>query len=235
MAEEKITLTEHLEELRSRIIKSIISIILASGIVYSLIKKIIPHLARPAGRLVFIAPQEAFIANIKIAFIGGIFLASPLILYQIWRFISAGLEKNEIKYTLIFGPLSFVFFVSGALFGYFIIVPIGIKFLLGFATDFVTPMITISNYISFIGTLTLAFGVIFQLPIVSLFLTKIGIVTPYFLSSKRRHAIVFIFIFAAILTPPDVITQCLMAVPLLVLYELGIIFSKIVYRRPYDR
>jgi sec-independent protein translocase protein TatC len=189
-----------------------------------------PNLIKPAGKLVFIAPQEAFIANIKIALFGGLFLASPFVTYQIWRFVSAGLKRNEMKYTLIFGPLSFLFFLLGIAFGYFIIVPIGIKFLLGFATELVTPMLTISKYISFVGMLTLAFGVVFQLPVVSLFLTKLGIITPYFLSSKRRYAVVFIFLLAAVLTPPDIITQCLMAVPLLVLYEIGIIFSKIAYK-----
>ncbi len=132
MADKRVTLFEHLEELRSRIIKSIIFIIIASCIAYNFIKVIIPHVVKPAGRLVFIAPQEAFITNIKIALFGGLFLSSPFILYQIWQFISAGLHKNEIKYTLLFGPLSLVFFLLGVSFGYFIIVPIGIKFLLSF-------------------------------------------------------------------------------------------------------
>lgn len=105
------------------------------------------------------------------------------------------------------------------------------NFLLKFSTDFITPMITISKYISFISTLTIAFGVVFQIPSVSLFLTKIGIITPKFLSQGRKHAIVVIFILAAILTPPDVSTQCLMAIPLLLLYEIGVIFSKIVYHK----
>lgn len=230
MNEEKLTLVEHLEELRSRILKSVIVIIVTSCVIYSFVDKIYESLVKPVGRLVFIAPEEAFITNIKIAFWGGLFLSSPFTLYQIWRFISQGLKPNERKAALIFGPLSFIFFILGLFFGYFVIVPIGIKFLLGFATDFVTPMITINSYISFVGTLTLAFGVVFQLPLIILFLTKIGIVTPMFLSNKRRHAIVFIFILAAALTPPDVITQFLMAVPLLVLYEIGIFFSKLVYK-----
>ena len=221
---------EHLEELRSRIIKSVIFIIVYSSLLYNFIDVFLPALIKPVGQLVFIAPQEAFIARIKIAFLGGLFLSSPFVIYEIWKFVSVGLKPKEKKYTLIFGPLSFIFFIAGTSFGYFVIVPIGMKFLLGFATDFITPMITISRYISFLGTLTFAFGVIFQLPLVCLFLTKIGIVTPMFLSSKRKHAIVLIFILAAILTPPDVVTQCLMAGPLLILYEIGIIFSKFAYR-----
>jgi sec-independent protein translocase protein TatC len=231
MADKELTLVEHLQELRGRIIKSIVFILIVSGLLYNLVDLLLPYLVKPVGKLVFIAPQEAFITSIKIAFLGGLFFSSPFVLYQIWKFISAALKPSEKKYTLVFGPMSFMFFIFGASFGYFIIMPIGIRFLLGFATDSVSPMITMSNYVSFVGNLTLAFGSVFQLPLISLFLTKIGIVTPVFLSDKRRHAIVLIFILAATLTPPDVITQCLMAVPLLVLYEISIIFSKIAYRR----
>jgi sec-independent protein translocase protein TatC len=229
--DKKLTLTEHLEELRNRVIKSLISVIIATCILYSFVDIILAHLVRPVGRLVFIAPHEAFIARIKISLFAGLFISSPVILYQIWRFVSSGLRPTEKKYVLIFSPFSLILFFLGAFFGYIIIVPIGMKFLLGFATDFITPMITISRYISFVGILTLSFGVIFELPLVSLFLTKIGLVTPAFLSSRRKHAVVVIFIVAAILTPPDIITQCLMALPLLVLYEVSIIFSKFVYKK----
>lgn len=230
MDDKKLTLTKHLEELRARIIKSIIFVILGSIAAYSFVDIIISSIVKPVGKLVFIAPQEAFIANIKLAFFGGLILSSPFVLYQVWRFIQSGLKKTEIRYVLIFAPLSFIFFILGAGIGYFIIVPIGVKFLLGFATDLVAPMITISKYITFAGSLTLIFGIIFELPLATLFLTKIGMVTPSFLCAKRRHVIVGIFIIAAILTPPDVVTQCLMAVPLIFLYEVGIIFSRLVYK-----
>jgi sec-independent protein translocase protein TatC len=226
----RLTLTEHLEELRNRVIKSFISVIIATCTLYFFVDIILASLVKPVGRLVFIAPHEAFIARIKIALFAGLFMSSPIILYQIWRFISSGLKSTEKKYVLIFGPFSLILFFLGAFFGYVIIVPIGMKFLLGFATDFITPMITISRYISFVGILTLSFGVIFELPLISLFLTKVGLVTPRFLSNRRKHAVVIIFIVAAILTPPDIITQCLMAVPLLILYEVSIIFSKFVYK-----
>lgn len=228
--EKKLTLVEHLEELKGGVIKSVVFIIICSFFVYYFVNSILPVLIKPVGKLVFITPQEAFITHVKIAFFGGLFLSSPFLLYQIWRFVSGGLKPQERKYVLIFGPLSFLFFVLGVTFGYFIIVPVGIKFLLGFTTDLLTPMLTVSKYISFIGTLTFVFGLVFQLPLVSLFLTKIGIVTPRFLSDKRKQAIVLIFILAAFFTPPDVVTQSLMAVPLLILYEIGIIFSKCAYR-----
>jgi len=228
--DKKLTLIEHLDELRGRIIKSVIFIIICSCLLYNFINVFLPILMKPVGKLVFIAPTEAFIVNIKIAFLGGVFLSSPFVIYQIWQFVSAGLKETERKYILIFGPMSFILFILGSSFGYFVIIPIGIKFLLGFATDFITPMITVSRYLSFVGTLTFAFSMVFQLPLILLFLTKIGMVTPMFLSSKRKHAIVLMFILGAVLTPPDVITQCLMAGPLLILYEIGIIFSKFAYR-----
>ena len=230
-ADKPLALAGHLDELRSRILKSAVSIIIASCAIYAFVDKIYSNLVKPVGRLVFIAPQEAFITRIKIAFLGGLFLSLPIVLYQAWRFISVGLKPNERKYTLLFGPLSFLFFVGGAIFGYFVIVPIGIRFLLGFATLEVVPMISVERYVSFVGLLTFIFGIIFELPLAILFLTKVGLVTPSFLSKKRRYAVIFIFIAAAIFTPPDVITQCLMAIPLLALYEIGILFSKLAYRR----
>ncbi len=228
--EEKLTLVAHLEEFRSRVIKSVIFVMISTCLVYGFVGSILPQLIKPVGKLVFIAQQEAFVANIKIAFFGGLFLSAPFVLFQVWRFVSTGLHKNETKYVRIFGPLSFLFFIAGTAFCYFVIIPISIRFLLGFATDLMTPMITVSKYISFVGTLTLTFGLVFELPLASLFLTKIGLVTPRFLTKKRKLAIVIIFVSAAILTPPDVITQCMMAVPLLALYEIGILFSKAVYK-----
>lgn len=230
MVPKKLTFIEHLEELRTRIIKSVVFIIIVSGLLYSFTDTILGFVVRPVGRLVFIAPAEAFITSIKIALLGGLYVSSPFILYQIWQFISAGLGKNEKRYASLFGVFSFIFFLLGGFFGYFVIVPIGMKFLLGFGTDFVTPMISVGRYVSFVGTLSFAFGVVFQLPLAILFLSKVGVVTPQFLSEKRKYAIVIIFILGAILTPPDVITQCLMAVPLLVLYELSIFLSKLACR-----
>lgn len=231
MSDQKLALIEHLTELRSRIIKALVFIVAASCLLYGFVDTILLSLIRPVGRLVFIAPHEAFVSRIKIVLFGGLFISSPFVLYQTWRFVSSGLKSNERKYIGIFGPLSLIFFFAGALFGYFVIVPIGMNFLLGFSTDTLIPMISVSRYISFVGVLTLSFGVVFELPLAILFLTKIGMVTPEFLSSKRKHAIVLMFVTAAILTPPDVITQCLMALPLLVLYEISILFSRLGSRR----
>jgi len=231
MTEKRLTLVEHLEELRGGIIRALVCVIAVSCALYAFVDRILPGLVRPVGRLVFIAPQEALISRIKIAFFGGLFLSVPFVLYQIWKFVSSGLKPAEVRYALIFGPLSAIFFFIGAFFGYFVIVPIGIRFLLGFASEFLTPMISVSKYISFVGVLTLSFGVIFELPLASLFLTKVGIITPGLLSARRKHAAVAMFIAAAVLTPPDIVTQCLMALPLLALYEISILFSKLARKR----
>lgn len=228
MPDKRLTFIKHLEELRLRIIKSIAFVVICSVFIYARIDEILLFLARPIGKLVFIAPQEAFVANLSIAFFGGLFFASPFVVYQVWQFISLGLREGERKYVLIFGCFSFVLFIVGCLFGYFIIIPIGIKFLMGSAPDFITPMITISNYISFLGILTFLFGLVFQLPLAIVFLARIGVVNPSSLSAKRKEVIVIIFIVAAILTPPDVFTQVFMAVPLIILYELGILLSRLV-------
>lgn len=231
MVDKKLTFIEHLEELRARLIKSLVFIIIVAGILYNLADRILAYLVSPiGGTLVFIAPEEAFVTNIKVALFGGLFFSSPFVLYQIWQFVSAGLKRDERRYASLFGFSSFILFIIGICFGYFVIVPIGLTFLLGFSNEFLVPMISVGKYVSFVGGLMFAFGVVFQLPLVVLFLTKIGAVTPQFLSRNRRYAIVFIFIAGALLTPPDVITQCLMAVPLILLYELGIIFSKLTHR-----
>lgn len=227
----KLTFTEHLEEFRVGIIKSLVFIIASSLIVYTFTDKIFAELVKPlGGTLVFIAPQEAFIANVKIALLGGFYFSSPYVLYQVWQFIAAGLRKKEKKFSSLYVFFSFIFFILGSWFGYFIIVPIGIRFLLSFGSSHVIPMISVGRYVSFVGLLTLVFGLTFQVPLIMLLLSKIGIVTPQSLSRNRKYAVLIIFIVAAILTPPDVITQCLMAIPLIILYEISIILSRISQR-----
>lgn len=228
MSAKRLTFVEHLEELRSGIIKSLVFIILASIAVYTFRDTIFSHLVRPIGlTLVFIAPQEAFVTNIKIALFGGLYFASPFVIYQICDFISQGLGKKEKSPALLLAVLSFLFFILGSALGYFVIVPIGIRFLMSFGTPYVIPMISIGSYVSFVMLLTLVFGLAFQLPLAVLLLSKIGVVTPQSLSRSRKYAILVIFIAAAIFTPPDIVTQCLLAAPLLLLYEAGILLSKL--------
>ena len=221
---------DHLEELRGRLIKALLAFVVASFIFYSFIDHILATLVKPIGHLVFTSPSDAFMARVTLALWGGFFLALPVIFYQLWQFVAAGLKEREKRYVIIFAPVSIILFLIGAIFAYFVAVPMAMQFLMSFSSELMVPMITVKNYISFVGTLMLGFGVVFELPLILMFLTKIGIATPEFLVQKRRHAIVLILIVSAILTPPDIISQLIMAIPLIVLYELGIIVSKITYR-----
>ena len=220
----------HLEELRARIIKSLLAVAVTSSLSYSFSTPFLQFLIRPVGHLVFTSPSEGFLAVVNVTLWGGVIMAMPVILYQFWAFVGEALREAERKYVRIFGPLSLILFLAGIVFGYFVIVPISLNFLLSFQSPQLVPMIRASEYLSFVGSLVLAFGVVFELPLILVFLTKIGIASPEFLRQKRRYAIVFIFILSAILTPPDCASQFLMAIPLLVLYELGVVLSKVIYR-----
>ena len=229
LQEKKMSLMGHMEELRRKLIICILTILACSFFSYFYSDKILAILKRPFPHsLVFITPQEPFIVTLKIALFGGMIFALPMIIYQTWRFISSGLKKKEKRYLLYYTPFSLLLFLSGASFAYFLVIPIGLRFLLGFGGSSLQPMISISKYLSFITLMILAFGIVFELPLVFLLLVRIGIVSPEFLAKKRKVFIVAIFILAAILTPPDVFTQILLAVPLLILYEVSILLTKIV-------
>ena len=213
----------HFDELRARLIKCLLAFFVATCVAYIFVDPVLAFIVKPVGYLIFTAPSDAFIARMSLTFLGGFLLSAPIIIYQIWQFVASGLKDNERKYIVFFAPLSLIFFVMGALFAYVIMIPFALRFLLSFSTDFMLPMITVKNYISFVGTWVVAFGVVFELPLVLMFLAKIGVATPEFLRQYRRHAIVLILIISAILTPPDVVSQILMAVPLMILYEIGIV------------
>ena len=213
----------HLDELRSRIITCLIVFVVMTGISYCFSDRLLAAIVQPIGYLIFTAPSDAFVARMTITFLSGFLLSCPVIIYQIWQFVGAGLKDSERKYVALFGPLSLIFFIAGGLFAYFVMIPFSLRFLLNFSTDFMLPMITVKNYISFVGTWIVSFGVVFQLPLVLIFLAKIGIATPEFLRQYRRHAIVIILIVSAIITPPDFVSQLIMAIPLVILYEVGIL------------
>jgi sec-independent protein translocase protein TatC len=225
-----ISFFDHIGELQDRLIKSIIAIFIASCVFYVFIDEVFMILVKPVGKLIFTAPGESFIARVTLTLFGGFFLALPVVLYQAWMFVAAGLKEHEIRYIKFFAPCSFLLFIAGGMFAYLVTIPISIRFLLSFSSEYVVPMITVKNYISFVGTMVLAFGVVFELPLVLMFLAKIGIATPEFLVQKRKYAVVIILIVSAFLTPPDLITQVIMAVPLIILYEVGIMAVKLTYR-----
>jgi len=229
MQDRKMSLIGHMEELRRRLIICVLTVLACSIFNYFYSDKILAILKRPFPHsLVFIAPQEPFIIILKIALFGGIIFALPMITYQVLQFISSGLKKKEKRYLLFYTPFSLLLFLSGASFAYFLVIPVGLRFLLGFGGSSLEPMISISKYLSFITLMILAFGIVFELPLVFLFLARMGIVTPQFLAKKRKLFIIAIFVLAAILTPPDVFTQILLALPLVILYEVSILLTKIV-------
>ncbi|HLF17600.1 MAG TPA: twin-arginine translocase subunit TatC [Candidatus Omnitrophota bacterium] len=229
---DRLSFFDHLDELRERLIKAVTAFVLASCLAYQYKDHILAFIIKPVGKLMFTSPADAFVIQLGLSFLGGFLLSLPVTVYQLWRFVAAGLKEEERRFVSVFAPVSFVLFVLGVAFAYYVFVPFSLSFLLSFSSDTLVAMITVKDYFSYVVTLIFAFGVIFEFPLVILFLAKIGIATPAFLIQKRRHSIVLIFITAAILTPPDGITQLLMAVPLLALYELSIIVAKFVYRPP---
>jgi len=187
---------------------------------YPLVDFVIRDLAKPVGKFIFTGPVEAFWTRIKLAFFLGLFAAMPVVLFQVWSFIQRGLMPKEKNIVGMVTAVSFALFAAGSAFCYFLILPVGVKFLLAYGSDVLTPMISISRYLSFVSAMVFAFGLVFELPLVIGVLAKIGILKSAGLCKQRRFAIVFIFIVAAALTPgPDVFSQVLMALPLLVLYE----------------
>ncbi len=233
MKDRELTIVEHLGELRRRIIYILMSVAITSGVAYRFIDEILAFVtdAGKIEKLVFINPTEAFFVIVKLCLLAGVIGAMPFILYQVWRYVGVALKKEERKYLIYFGPLSYVLFLCGASFAFRSVLPLGIRFLLSFSRENISPMITLNAYISFLVKMITAFGLMFELPLVILLLSKLGIVTPEMLKKWRKYAIVIIFIVAAILTPPDVVSQIMLAVPILVLYEIGIIICKVVTKK----
>ncbi|NVL90315.1 MAG: twin-arginine translocase subunit TatC [Desulfobacterales bacterium] len=231
---DKLPFTSHLEELRKRLIICAIAVGIGFVASYVFSKRLFELLMKPLlaamppeEKLIYTGLPEAFFTYLKVAFLAGLLMAVPVILYQLWMFIAPGLYDREKRLTLPVVFLSSLFFLGGALFGYFVVFPFGFKFFMGFASDYVRPLPSMKEYLSFSAKLLLAFGVVFELPLFVTFLAKLGIVDVQFLKAKRKYAILLFFVFAAILTPPDVITQAMMAGPLIILYEVSILGAKV--------
>jgi sec-independent protein translocase protein TatC len=232
--EEKLPFTSHLEELRSRLIKCFIAVGIGFAVSYAFKEILFKILVRPltaimeAGdHLIFTGLPEAFFTYLKVALLSGLMLASPFVLYQFWMFVAPGLYKKERRMLAPVVILSSFFFIAGALFGYFIVFPWGFRFFLGFATETIRPLPSMKEYLSFSAKLLLAFGLVFELPMILTFLARLGIVSVEFLKRNRKYAVLLFFAGAAILTPPDVVTQVMMALPLMVMYELSIIGARV--------
>jgi sec-independent protein translocase protein TatC len=200
---------------------------LGFAVSYGFSQQLLLLLQRPMPtRLVFIAPTEAFFVNLKVAFYAGLFLSVPLLLFQVWKFVAPGLYEHERRYSFPFLIISTILFLLGAIFAYVVILPIALHFLISQGGELWQPNITLSNYLSFCMRLILAAGLVFEFPVLMYFLAKVGVVTPAFLVKNRKYAVLAAFVIAAILTPPDVFSQVLLAVPLLLLFEVSIFVAK---------
>jgi sec-independent protein translocase protein TatC len=239
--EDKLPFTAHLEELRKRLIVCFIAIGVGFALSYGFKEKLFDILTRPliaamqeGDKLVYTGLPEAFFAYLKVAFLAGLMLAAPVILYEFWMFVAPGLYQKEKRLLLPFVFLSSFFFVGGALFGYFVVFPFGFQFFLSFSTETIRPLPSMKEYLSLASMMLLAFGLVFELPLLITLLSRMGLVSVAFLKKNRKYAVLLSFIIGAILTPPDVITQIMMAVPMIILYEISIIGARIFERKKLE-
>ena len=239
--QEKIPFTEHLEELRKRLIVCFIAVGIGFVLSYGFKEKLFQILTRPlisvmqtGDKLIFTGLPEAFFTYLKVAFLSGIILATPVIFYQFWMFVAPGLYNKEKRHLIPIIFLSTFFFVGGAFFGYFIVFPYGFKFFLGFASEIIRPLPSMREYLGFASKLLLAFGLVFELPLIITFLARLGMVSVSFLKKNRKYALLLFFVGAAILTPPDVVTQIMMALPLILLYEISIVGARIFGKKNFE-
>ncbi len=234
----RMSLMEHLEELRKRILWSIIAVVAGFLLCWAFAKQIAEFLARPiyrvlpeGERLIFLGLTDAFILYVKVALLAGVFLAAPVVLYQVWRFVAPGLYQRERGYAVPFIFFGTLFFVGGGMFAYFVAFPFAIEFLLQMGSAF-EPQITVDRYYRFLLYIIFGLGLMFELPIVIFFLARVGVVTPRFLMRHFRWAVLIIFVMAAVVTPtPDVVNLLLFAMPTIVLYLLGVGAAALVGRR----
>jgi sec-independent protein translocase protein TatC len=229
---------EHLEELRWRLIKALGAVFFIAIFAFYFSDHILIYLFEPLNRLdesinvsiQNLKPQGVFNAKLEIAFLVGVILGIPVILYQIWKFVAPGLKKSERRFAPLVIISFIVCFSGGAFFSYFAVFPLALEFLLSMGPDTIQNDLAINEYIGFFLRLLVAFGILFEMPVLSYVLSKMGLLTPRFMTRYRSHAILIIFILAAVLTPPDAITQTMLAIPLVLLYELSIGISYLVHR-----
>lgn len=226
---EDLTLVGHLSELRKRIIYIGMSLIVFSLGSYYFAEKIAENIIKraPDMKFIYISPSELMLSYIRIAVFCGFIISLPIIFTQIWLFISPGIGDKEKKYIKISIGMGSLFFLIGSTFAYTLVLPVIMKFFGGFQIPEIEANISFGNYLNFVISILLAFGVVFELPIIMFLLTRFRILTSKFFAKYRKYMILIIFVVAAFLTPPDIISQSLLAIPMMLLYEIGIILSKI--------
>ena len=227
-------LKPHIADLRKRLVISSITVVIMFFACFSFYEPILEWMmapvkhALPAGTsMIAVEIQETFFTAMKVAFFGGFIISLPVIFWQLWLFLAPGLYDHEKKLVVPFVFFATLMFLLGASFAYYIVVPVGFDFLIAFGNSVVSVLPSIGKYVGFFTKLLIGFGIAFELPVITFFLAKIGLVNDQMLKDFFRYAVVLIFIVAAVLTPPDVISQVLMAAPLLILYGLSIYIAKV--------
>ena len=226
------SLIAHLTELRSRLIKCLVATALGSCVGYFFIQDIMHYLTLPAGKLYYMQPAEAFFTYLKVACVAGFLLALPIIFWQVWRFFLPALTSRERMVLGIVVPASVVLFFCGLAFSFFLVLPAGIKFFLGFGNAELEALLSVNKYFDFVIMFVLPFGFIFELPLVMTIMGKMGLITSAFLKKYHRIIIFLSFVVGALITPtPDVFTQSMIALPIIVLYEVGYFIVRYILRR----
>ena len=225
-------LKPHLTELRKRLFISVMTVALMFVVCFTFWNQILDFIIAPLQntlpenqKMVFLEVQEPFFVAMKVAFFTGFLLSLPIIFWQFWLFVAPGLYENEKKYIIPFVVSATFMFLIGAAFCYYVVVPIGFAFLINFGQQLFSAMLNIGGYVGFFTKLVIAFGIAFELPVITFFLAKLGLIDDRMLKNSFRYAIIVIFIFAAVMTPPDILSQFLMAVPLIGLYGLSIFIA----------
>ena len=232
-------LMDHLSELRGRLVRCCLAVMVGFMACWAIVDPIFDALVDPllkvlpdGSHAIYTTLPEGFFTRMHISFVAGVFVSSPVIFYQIWSFIAPGLYEEEKRHILPVAFMSAFFFISGGAFCYFVVFPNAFAFFVSYATDSIVAMPKISDYLSFVLKLILAFGLVFEMPLFAFFLARMGIITAELMRRVRRYAILGIFIVAAILSPPDVVSQLLMAAPMLVLYEISIYVAVAFGKKP---
>ena len=232
-------LMDHLSELRGRLVRCCLAVMVGFIACWAVVDPIFDALVDPllkvlpeGSHAIYTTLPEGFFTRMHIAFVAGVFVSSPVIFYQIWSFIAPGLYEEEKRHILPVAFMSAFFFISGGAFCYFVVFPQAFAFFVSYATDSIVAMPKVSDYLSFVLKLILAFGLVFEMPLFAFFLARMGIITAELMRRVRRYAILGIFIVAAILSPPDVVSQLLMAAPMLVLYEVSIYVAVAFGKKP---
>ncbi len=226
------SIIQHLEELRIRLIKSLLAIALCSCAAYFFLDDIMHYLTLPAGKLYFMQPAEAFFTYIKVTVFTGFLLALPIVFYQAWAFFLPALTRKERLVLGLIVPASVILFLGGLAFSFCLVLPAGIKFFMGIGSEEILPLFSVEKYLDFVIAFVLPFGLIFEVPLIIIILARLGIVSSQFLLKQFRYVFFLSFVFGAVISPtPDIFTQSMIALPLSALYGLSALIVKYIMRK----